>query len=36
LQDPVTRDQLLRLGKRPADDGAVPSENLTRLPSAFG
>src|SRR5437016_13758129 len=36
LQDPVTRDQVLRLGERPAADGAAPPENLTRLASALG
>jgi hypothetical protein len=34
LEDPVARDQLLRLGERPIDDGAVPPGELD--PPALG
>src|ERR1022692_175436 len=32
LEDPVARDQLLRLGERPVDDGAVPPGELDTPP----
>jgi hypothetical protein len=35
-EDPVARDQLLRLGERPIDDGALAFGELDRLPSAPG